>query len=31
MNDAKNAHFKLNGTSSIVIILNLIAIMVMFT
>jgi len=31
MNDAKNAHFKLNGTSSVVIILSRIAIMVMFT
>jgi MFS family permease len=31
MNDTKNAHFKPNGTSSIVIILSLIAIMVMFT
>jgi MFS family permease len=31
MNDTKNAHFKLNGTSSVVIILSRIAIMVMFT
>ena len=31
MNDTKNAHFKPNGTSPIVIILSLIAIMVMFT
>ena len=31
MNDTKNAHFKPNGTSSILIILSLIAIMVMFT